>query len=74
LADLTIEVLSVFKSFGRREVLRSASLWAHPRTQRLRQDDAEVVWCHDGTTEGLGTPQEAVTHFRFQQAYLGSAD
>lgn len=30
-----------------------------------------VVWCTDGTTYELGTPHEALTHWRFVRSYLG---
>ncbi len=31
----------------------------------------EIVWCHDGKTEWVGPPAEAVKHDRFRPAYLG---
>lgn len=30
-----------------------------------------IVWCTDGTTYELGTPQEALTHWRLVGSYLG---
>lgn len=32
-----------------------------------------VTWCTDGTTYELGTPQEALAHFRFVSGYVGPA-
>ena len=31
-----------------------------------------VIWCHDGTTDHLGTAQDAAAHDLFRQQYLGS--
>jgi len=32
-----------------------------------------VVWCTDGTTYELGTPRDALTHWRFVSSYVGPA-
>lgn len=42
----------------------------HEVEELLRSVDA-VVWCTDRTTYELGTPREALAHWRFVSAYIG---
>jgi len=32
-----------------------------------------VIWCHDGTTDSLGTPEDSARHDLFRKQYLGSS-
>lgn len=48
----------------------SAVITGHEPVYMLAVAD-DVIWCHDGTTEWIGSPQEAVAHDRFRPAYLG---
>ena len=34
---------------------------------------SQVVWCTDGTTYEVGTPAQAIEHWRFGNTYLGTA-
>lgn len=63
--ELIIAVLRRYAAAG-----GSAVVTGHERVFMLAVAD-QVLWCHDGTTEGVGSPAEAVQHFRFRQAYLG---
>jgi ABC-type multidrug transport system ATPase subunit len=45
-------------------------LTGHEITWMLPVAD-RVIWCHDGTTDSLGTPQDASSHDLFRAQYLG---
>ena len=45
-------------------------LTGHEITWMLPVAD-RVIWCHHGTTDNLGTPQDAASHDLFRAQYLG---
>lgn len=64
--ELIIAVLRRYAAAG-----GSAVVTGHEAVFLLAVAD-QVLWCHDGTTESVGPPTEAVSHHRFKPGYLGN--
>jgi ABC-type lipopolysaccharide export system ATPase subunit len=63
--DLLIPVLRRYAAGG-----GAAIVTGHEAAHMLAVAD-DVIWMHDGTTEFLGSPEDAERHDRFRPAYLG---